>query len=332
MDVELLYQRGLLPQAQYIFKHVLVQETAYQSLLRSTRRQHHRRIAQILAEHFPEIRQNQPELLAHHYTEAGLTMQAIAYWQQASQYAMARSAHLEAIAHFRQALALNATLTDEVERQQRELSLQTTLGVALAATQGLAAPDVEAAYTRAQELCQQVGNTTQLFPVLRGLWLVHLVRGTLPTAYALGEQLLQLAQCTQEATFLLEAHRALGTSLFLRGEFASAWTHLEQGIRLYDVAQHRDLAIHYGQDSGAVYLGYAAWTLWIQGYAQQSLRYIHDALALAQQLKHPYSQGFALTFAAWLAQWRREPQACYTMSRRAALAREHQFPSSWHTA
>ena len=327
VDVELLYRRGLLPQAQYIFKHVLVQETAYQSLLRNTRRQHHRRIAEVLETRFPDTRDSQPELLAHHYTEAGLPRQAVTYWQHAGQTAMARSAHLEAIAHFRQALALNATLTDEAERQQRELSLQTTLGVALAATQGYAAPDVEAAYTRAQELCQQVGNTTQLFTVLRGLWLVHLVRGTLQTAYALGEQLLQLTQRTQDTTLLLEAHRALGTSLFLHGEFASAWTHLEQGSRLYDVVRHRDLAIHYGQDSGASCLGYAAWTLWMQGYAQQSLRYIHDALTLAQQLKHPYSQGFALTFAAWLAQWRREPQAVlHHATASMALAHEHRFP------
>jgi predicted ATPase len=163
--------------------------------------------------------------------------------------------------------------------------------------------------------------------VLRGLWLVHLVRGTLQTAYALGEQLLQLAQRTQETTLLLEAHRALSTTLFLRGEFASAWTHLEQGGRLYDVERHRDLAVHYGQDSGAVYLGYAAWTLWMQGYVQQAWRSIHDALDLAQQLKHPYSQGFALTFAAWLCQWRREPQAVLRYATASmALAREHQFP------
>jgi predicted ATPase/DNA-binding winged helix-turn-helix (wHTH) protein len=327
VEAELLYQRGFPPQARYIFKHALIQEAAHQSLLRSTRQRYHKQIAEVLATQFPDVCDNQPELLAHHYTEAGLSRQAVTDWQRAGQTAMARSAHLEAIAHFRQALALNATLTDAAERQQRELSLQTTLGVVLAATQGYAAPDVEAAYTRAQELCQRIGDTTQLFTVLRGLWLVHLVRGTLQTAYALGEQLLQLTQRTQETTLLLEAHRALGTSLFLRGEFASAWTHLEQGIRLYDVARHRDLAIHYGQDSGASYLGYAAWTLWMQGYAQQSLRYIHDALALAQQLKHPYSQGFALTFAAWLCQWRREPQAVlHHATASMALAREHQFP------
>jgi DNA-binding winged helix-turn-helix (wHTH) protein/predicted ATPase len=327
VDAELLYQRGFPPQARYIFKHALIQETAHQSLVRSTRQRYHKQIAAVLEGQFPDICHSQPELLAHHYTEAGVPRQAVTYWQQAGQSATARSAHLEAIAHFRQALALNATLTDAAERQQRELALQTTLGVALAATQGYAAPDVEAAYIRAQELCQQVGDMRQLFTVLRGLWLVHLVRGTLPTAYALGEQLLQLAQRTQETTHLLEAHRGLGTSLFLRGEFALAWTHLEQGIRLYDVARHRDLAIHYGQDSGAVYFGYAAWTLWMQGYAQQALHYIHEALALARQLKHPYSEGFALTFAAWLCQWRREPQAVlHHTTESMALAREHQFP------
>jgi TOMM system kinase/cyclase fusion protein len=327
VDAELLYQRGFPPQAGYTFKHALVQEAAYESLLRSTRQRYHRQIAQVLEERFPETCESQPELLAHHYTAAGLRRQAIPYWQQAGQRAMARSAHLEAIAHFRQALALNLSLPDAPARLRCELVLQMALGVALMSTKGYADPEVERTYVRARELCQQVGDAAQLFAVLHGLWLVHLVRGELQMAYELGEQLLRLAQRTHDTTLLMEAHRALGASLFLRGELTPAGTHLEQGSRLYNVERHRALATHYGQDSGVVCLGYAAWTLWLRGYPDQALRTIHAALTLAQQLAHPYSLGFALTFAAWLQQWRREPQAVLQHAAASmTLAHEHGFP------
>ena len=239
------------------------------SRCRSTRRQHHRRIAQILAEHFPEIRRTN--------LSSGPPLYGAGRLQAIALLAASQPVRHGTLSASRSDCALPAGFS--IERHSNRRS-----GAATART---FAPDHpgggagcharpccprRGSCLHTRELCQQVGNTTQLFPVLRGLWLVHLVRGTLPTAYALGNNSSSSRNALRRP-LLLEAHRALGTSLFLRGEFASAWTHLEQGIRLYDVAQHRDLAIHYGQDSGAVYLGYAAWTLWIQGYAQQSLRY-----------------------------------------------------------
>jgi predicted ATPase len=327
VQAEILHQRGLLPQAQYVFKHVLIQEVAYQSLLRSTSQQYHRRIAQTLEARFPELRETQPELLAHHYTQAGLGAQAVAYWQQAGQRAMARSAHIEAMAHFRQALGLHTALPATPQHLRRELALQTALGVALMSTKGYAAPEVEQAYVRARELCQQVGDTVQLFTVLHGLWLMHLVRGEVQTASELGEQLLHLAQRTPQTTLRLEAHRALGTSLFMRGELAAARTQLAQGSQLYDVERHRALTSDYAQDSGVVCLGYRAWILWLQGYPEQARHAITAALQLARQLAHPYSLGFALTFAAWLHQWRREPPAVLEhVTASMALAQAHAFP------
>ena len=215
---ELLYQQGLPPQATYLFKHALIQETAYQSLLRSTRQQHHQRIAQVLEARFPERGETQPELLAHHYTEAGMAAQAIPYWQRAGQRANQRSAHVEAIGHLTQGLEVLKALPDTPERTQQELDLQTTLGPALMATRGHAAPEVGHAYARARELCQQVGETPQLFPVLVGLWRFYFVRAEHQTARELAEQCLSLAQRQRAPAFLLEAHRALGMTMCFAGE------------------------------------------------------------------------------------------------------------------
>jgi predicted ATPase len=158
VSAEFLYQRGLPPQATYVFKHALIQDAAYQSLLKSTRQQHHQRIAQVLESWFPETVETQPELVAHHYTEAGFSAQAISYWQQAGTRALQRSANVEAIAHVQRGLELLSTLPDTPERTQHELDLLTTLGPALLSTRGYAAPEVLRAYTRARELCQQVGK------------------------------------------------------------------------------------------------------------------------------------------------------------------------------
>ena len=230
VEAEFLYQQGLPPQATYLFKHALIQDAAYQSLLRSTRQQYHQRIAQVLEARFPEVCETQPELLAHHYTEAGLMAQAIPYWQRAGQRALQRSANLEAMAHLTKGLEVLATLPDTPERAQQELVLQTTLGPALIATKGYAAPEVLHAYARARELCQQVGETPQLFQVLRGLWYFYLIRVELQTARELGEQLLTLAQQVGDPALRLEAHYALGNTLNYLGEFAAAQAHFAQGM------------------------------------------------------------------------------------------------------
>ena len=213
VQAEVLYQRGALPQAIYLFKHALIQEAAYQSLLRRTRQQYHQRIAQVFAEQFPDTVATQPELLAHHYTEAGLAEPAVGYWYTAGQHAHERSAHGEAVGHLRKGLELLTTLPDMLEHRQRELDLQITLGAALVATKGIAAPDVEAAYQRARELCQQVGETPQLFPVLGGLVRFYIGRGESQTAWELGEQMLSLAQRVHDSAGLAHAHIMLGHAL-----------------------------------------------------------------------------------------------------------------------
>ena len=194
VEAELVYQRGVPPQAAYMFKHALIQEAAYQSLLRSTRQQYHQRIAQALEARFPTLVETQPELVAQHYTIAGLTDQAIPYWQRAGQHASERSAHLEAVSHFTTGIELLQTLPETPEHTQHALTLHLALGAALQVAKGQAAPEVEHTYSRARALCQQVGETPELVPVLFGLWRFYLVRSQLHTAQELGETLLRLAQ------------------------------------------------------------------------------------------------------------------------------------------
>ena len=231
VDAELVYQRGLPPQATYVFKHALIQDAAYESLLKSTRQQYHQRIALVLEAQFPAIVDQQPELLAHHATEAGLAEQAVGYWYTAGQHAHERSAHREAIGHLRKGLELLNILPDTPEHRQQELDVQTTLGQALSVTKGLSAPEVAVAYHRARTLCQEVGDTPQIFPVLHGLMSFYVGRGELQTARELGEQMLSLAQRGHDPARLADAHIQLGGSaLYFLGEFDAARLHLEQGI------------------------------------------------------------------------------------------------------
>ncbi|MBI4641214.1 MAG: AAA family ATPase, partial [Candidatus Tectomicrobia bacterium] len=308
VEAEFLYQQGLPPQISYVFKHALIQDAAYQSLLKSTRQQYHQRIAQVLVERFPETVETQPELLAHHYTEAGLREQAIACWQRAAQRAMERSANVEAIGHLTTALELLKTLPDTRERAQQELVLQTTLGSALMATKGYAAPEVEQAYARARALCQQVGETPHLFPVLAGLSGFYQNRAELQTARELREQLLHLAQHQQDPVLVVGAHVLLGVTLFLLGELASARMHLEQGIALYDPQHHRSLAFGGRGDPGVSGRSYITSVLWLLGYPDQALKMSHEALTMAQERSHPLSSALALTYTTILHQYRRESQ------------------------
>jgi predicted ATPase len=336
VEAELLYQRGLPPQSRYIFKHALIQDAAYQSLLKSTRQRYHQQIAQVLDERFPETKEMQPEILAHHYTEAGLIAQAMPYWQRAGQRASQRSALVEAIAHLTKGLELLKALPDTPERTQQELDLQITLGPALTSTKGWAAPEVEKTYTRARELCQQVGATSQLFPVLWGLWVFYLNWGEIQTTHELAKQMLNLAQRLQDPALLLEADVALGYTSYYLGNFDSAREHVEQGIALYDPQQHHALALLYGGvDPGMICLCVAAQALWTLGYPAQALQRSHEAIILAQQLSHPHSLAFALGHAARVHQFCQDRQAAYERAEAVlTLATEHRlsFWLAWGTA
>ena len=325
VEAELLYQRGLPPQAQYMFKHALIQEGAYQSLLRSTRRQYHRQIAQILEEQSPEIRETQPELLAHHYTEAGLSTQAIPYWQQAGQRAIERSANIEAIGHLTKGLEGLKTLPATPERIQQELTLQLARGAALSMLKGFTATETEQAYSSARQLCQQMGDSPQRFAALAGLQRFYRSRTELKTARELGEQLLTLAQSIKAPAFLLEAYCEQGTNLWHAGEFASALTHLEQGIVHYDLQKHHSHTLSYWHPAVLCFSS-AGRSLWFLGYPDQALRRNQEALTLARQLSHPYNLASALNYAATLHTLRGEAQLVQELAEATiVLSREHGF-------
>lgn len=328
LDAEILYQKGQPPYATYLFKHALIQDAAYQSLLKSRRQQSHQHIATVLEEQFPDIKETQPELLAHHYTLARLTAQAIPYWHRAGQREIERSANQEAIRHLTQGIELLQTLPDTPERFQQELFLQTLLGAPMVMRKGYGAPEVEATYARARELCQRAGETPQLFPALLGLWGFYLTRGELPTAREISEQLLRVAQLTHDPTPRLGAHRAFGISALYTGDLLLARTHLEAAVALYDCERHRPNAFLYSvADPGVTCLFSLAIALSLLGYVDQARARVHQALTLAQSLAHPFSRAFALNFTAIISELRREYQEGLSYAQEAiALATEQGFP------
>jgi predicted ATPase len=327
VEAEIVYQRGVPPQATYTFKHALIQDIAYESLLKSTRQQYNQRIAQVLESQFPETAEAEPELVAHHYTEASLVEQAVSYWHKAGQRATERSAHVEAISHLRTGLTLLETLPETPERLGREVDMLIVLGASLSATKGYAAPEVEQSYTRARQLCEHLQNSSQLFPALRGLWNYSLVRAELQTAHELGEQLLTLARQVQDSAMLMAAHRALGTTLLHLGAVASAQTHFAQGIQLYDAQQHRAAVFLYGEDVGVLCHCFAPWMLGFLGYPEQGLAQSHEAVTRAQQCTHPLSLSFALSLTACFHQLLREEYTAQEYAEAAIrLTTEQGFP------
>jgi class 3 adenylate cyclase/tetratricopeptide (TPR) repeat protein len=274
---ELVFRRGTPPEATYSFKHALVQEAAYNSLLKSRRQQLHGRIASVMEQRFPDIANTQPELVAHHYTEAGCHEPAITYWQQASDRALQHWANQEAIGHLTRALALLSTQPDTIERWQRELALQAALGVPLMAVKGYADPDVEHTYARALELYRQVGDSPELDRVLPGLFLYCLNRSELNTAAEVGEQLLNLADRQQAPLLCFEAHFAVGSAALWRGEFATAQQHFERSDALSTTLPHGAQLLRGVQDSTKAYLSVAPLSLWMLGYPDQAVQKDQEA-------------------------------------------------------
>ena len=294
---------------RYGFLHSLYPEVLYERVPVSRRARWHRQIGTRLEAGYGVRARELAAELAMHFARGRDMVRAVRYLHSAGEQALQRSAHQEAIAHFTHALTLLPILPETPERTEQELQVHMALGPALVATKGYADPDVGHTYSRARELCQQVGETPHLFPVLFGLWMFHLVRGELQTARHEAEELLRLVNRQQAPALFMEAHEALGLTLTYLGEFAVAHRHLEQSLALYDPTQHRSLAFLHGQDHGVVCLSFAAWVLWLLGYPDQARQRSQEALSLAQELSHPFSRAFALNFAALLRLHRREGQA-----------------------
>jgi len=324
---ELVYRRGTPPDAEYTFKHALVQDAAYSTLLRGRRQHLHTRIAVALEERFPGTVESQPELLAHHCTEAGLSARAVRYWQRAGERATQRSANVEAIAHLTKGLETLKTLPETPEHTQQALTLYTALGAVLVMAKGLGVPEVEHAYIQAHALCQQVGETPELVPVLCGLYRFYHGRLQLHTAREICETLLRLAQRAEDPALAVIAHYALGTTWLFFGALPAARLHLEEAIARYTPDQHRAPVFRMGQDPGVACRIHAALLLWLLGYPEQALARLHEALALAHELRDPYSLAHARCWAAYVYQFRWDVPAVREQAEAAvALSIEHGFP------
>jgi class 3 adenylate cyclase/tetratricopeptide (TPR) repeat protein len=326
-DAGLVFCRGAPPAANYFFNHALVRDAAYASLLRRRREELHARIAAVLEADFPDAVEAQPELLAQHFTEAGFAEQAIEYWRRAGERAVARSANLEAIAHLTRGIAVLKTLPESALRDERELALQVALIAPLWASRGLGSSEVELPANRALELSRRIAaDTPAHFWALYGVSLFYHVRGVLPLALDLGEQLLGVAERLRDAELLAYGHFNLGNTLFWFGELTVARSHLDKAIALYDPACSHDAAFRVGNcaSNSHSFLGRILWHL---GYPDQALRCAEEAVSIAGVISHPFGLALALSWAAALHQLRGEAGRTREVAERdLALATEQIIP------
>jgi serine/threonine protein kinase/predicted ATPase len=320
VSAELLYQRGRAPRITYQFKHALIQDAAYGSLLKKTRQQFHRRIAEALAARFPAVVEGQPETLAYHFTEAGETAKAVDYWDKAAEQSLRRCAHIEAIEQLHRGLELLHTLPESPGRRAREIKMHVALGVPLQATRGYSAPEVEQTYSRAQELCGQVGASAQLFPVIYGLFRYYLLLGRFGKAEQLAEQLAQVASHEQSVEYRAAASRAIGSSHVYQGKYPRAIEYLNAVIAIEPTAELRTALYAYDVvDSWVVSHSYLSWATWLTGHPDRARTHRQAALDAAKRLEHPFSIVLAKAFSSWSCQFERDV-AGTRMAAEAALA------------
>jgi class 3 adenylate cyclase/predicted ATPase len=284
---ELVFQRGAPPDAVYAFKHALVQDAAHESLLRSSRQQLHAQIAEALEAHYPEMMENQPELLAQHYVEAGLAEKSVAYWRKAGRRSAARSTMSEAAAQFQKALGQLALLPDTTNRRRQELEFWNALGAALRAVKGQAAPETGHAYARARELWEHLGSPSEFLGVPWGQSVHHMVRGELDLAMAVDEDLLHLSRRRSDLTGLALGHQSFGRDLMVVGRFSSARAHLEEALAVYEPVSHGTPVHLVGLGSRSGSLGYLAHVLFCLGFPDQALARGNASIAEARRLAHP---------------------------------------------
>jgi class 3 adenylate cyclase/predicted ATPase len=324
---ELIFRRGAPPEATYTFKHALVQDAAYQTLLKSKRQQLHARIAETLEERFHDLAKSRPELLAHHFAEAGLFDKAVLYWVTAARQSVDRSAMVEAVTQARNGLDLLGRLPEHAGRAQKELELQSVLAAALVATVGNAALETGQAYARARELCEQLGDTLTLVPVLSGLSTFHQTRSDFAAMRRTAFDLLQLGERLGDRASALVGHRSTGLCLFHLGEFHSAREHLERVLSMYVPGEHHLLASIAAFDMRAAALTYLPLSLLILGYPDQARQWHEQALPWSRSLGHPHTLAFSLHYAAFFHLLGRDaPSGVEAIDELSSLAAEQRFP------
>ena len=327
VNAELLYQHGLPPIASYTFRHALVHEVAYQSLLKKTRQQYHQHISHIIITQFPQIVSSSPEIVAHHCTEAGNYAVAIQYWIQAGKSAIQHFALIDAVSHLRKGLEVTHKLDDAQQAIEFELLIQPLLGLAYIMNEGYGSPNVEKSFQRAYQLCKQAEENTAVPVIISGLWEYYVVRAELDTAHELAQKLLSIARQTQNDDLRREAERALGSTFFWQGNYIEANKHLESGLNTQVVNGKLATDLKsYSQDPQVANLANACCVLWLMGFPGQALKKSVAAIELANTLHHSFSQTYAAIFTAIYYQLCGEIQATRQHAQRSVqLSEQYDF-------
>jgi tetratricopeptide (TPR) repeat protein len=323
---DIIHRVGISPLIIFAFKHALLRDAIYNSLLKSARRRIHADIAAALADHFGGILVNRPEILAYHHTEAGNHELAIRCWYEAGQRAMAHSGNVEAIAHYRKALELLNALPDTPGRIRQEIEILLALGIPLIAVQGYAAAETRDAFARARASCLKLDNPPESFQALYGLWGHAWMTGKNQEALGMADEFLSRSQASADAALLMVAHRMMGSTLLTIGEFLAARQHFEETIALSKRGGARSLYNLYMVEPQAASLLLLSWNLWFLGFPDQALSRVAEALAVAQDLRQPYTLAFAHYMTSVVHLLRGEPaRALASAERSLEISEEQQF-------
>ncbi len=325
-EADVIYRTGVSPTVRFAFKHVLLRDAVYNSLLRGKRQEIHADIAAVLETHFRDIVENRPEILAYHYGQAGKNELAIRCWRESGRRALANSANVEAIGHFRNALQLLRGLPDTPQRNKEEIEIQLALGIPLIAVQGYAAPETREAFSRARTLCLGLGSPPEYFQALFGLWGHSWMGGKNDEALAMANEFLAKSRETSDGILLMVANRVMGSTLLTIGAFDSSRQHFEESIALSRSERKQSVYTLYMVEPQVASLLLLSWDLWFLGLPDQSLARVSEALALAQGLGQPYSIAFAHYMTSVVHLFRGDPaRALESAERSLEMSREQRF-------
>lgn len=324
---EFLFQRGSPPDARYVFKHALIHDAAYQSLLRKTRRRYHEQVARAMVAEAPEIALDHPELLAYHWTEAGQVEQAIATWQRAGELAVSRAAHQEAIRHLTQGLSLIETLPEGRRRDAKELATQRTLGHAYVSVRGWGHPQTREAWERARELCDPTLDALRSGTISCGLGDSHATAGDLATATRYFDETGALGEENGQELLTVASHQGLAFVLHYQGRFDQALEHMENALAIYDPKRHHFLENGFYEEKGINLLSWSSWICWHAGLVDRAWAMAGRAVEEARERRDPFGLAFALTWASITALLRRDWSAAIDLGGEAArVGAEQSFP------
>jgi len=325
-EADIVYRTGVSPSVRFAFKHVLLRDVVYNSLLRGKRQEIHADIASVLEKHFREVVENRPEILAYHYGQAGNNPLAIRCWRESGRRALANSANVEAIGHFRNALQLLRALPETPQRNKEEIEIQLALGIPLIAVKGYAAAETREAFSRARSLCLELDTPPEYFQALFGLWGHSWMGGKNDEALAMADEFLTKSREISDSILLMVAHRVMGSTLLTIGEFQESRQHFEQSIALSKTEAKQSVYRLYMVEPQVASLLLLSWDLWFLGYPDQALARVSEALALAKNLAQPYSIAFAHYMTSVVHLLRGDPaRALENAEQSLEMSREQRF-------